>query len=327
MRARRNNSVADARATLDQPGPSGTLKIASPATGNDGKWLSLRLRLWPHGSESEHLRDMANIMARGHYVRLALAHDGSAIGFVEASKRVDYVNGTSSSPVVFIEGLYVEPAMRRKGIARALVAGVEQWALAEHCAEIASDSPLDNVVAHAAHRAFGFEETERVVYFRRAVQAPLDDLAAAFPLLVPAAIAWAENQSRIVIEHGDALKEQGMALARRVGVCQPERIRMGVVDRVPLPDDVALRNAAIKTGLLGADTIGLTLGYAVLICRGHEATPRLLSHEFRHVHQYEIAGSIAAFLPGYLQQILAYGYANAPLEIDARNHEMREENS
>ena len=76
------------------------------------------------------------------------------------------------------------------------------------------------------------------------------------------------------------------------------------------------------TGLLGPNMVGLTLGYAVLVCRGHEATPRLLSHEFRHVHQYEIAGSIAAFLPGYLHQIVAYGYANAPLEIDARNHEL-----
>jgi hypothetical protein len=69
--------------------------------------------------------------------------------------------------------------------------------------------------------------------------------------------------------------------------------------------------------------IGLTLGYAVLVCRDHEARPRVLSHEFRHVHQYEVAGSIAAFLPGYLQQIVAHGYANAPLEIDARFNRTR----
>lgn len=67
--------------------------------------------------------------------------------------------------------------------------------------------------------------------------------------------------------------------------------------------------------------VGLTLGYAVLICRGHEASPRFLSHEFRHVHQYEAAGSIASFLPGYLQQIIAYGYPHAPSELDARAHE------
>jgi hypothetical protein len=150
----------------------------------------------------------------------------------------------------------------------------------------------------------------------------LTDLAAALPALLPNAIAWAENQSQIVIDRGATLNEPQLALACRVGVHQPERIRVGVVDRLPLPDDAALRSAAIQTGLLGPNMIGLTLGYAVLICRGHEAMPRLLSHEFRHVHQYEVAGSIAAFLPQYLQQIVTYGYANAPLEIDARNHEL-----
>lgn len=39
-------------------------------------------------------------------------------------------------------------------------------------------------------------------------------------------------------------------------------------------------------------------------------------------HQYEQAGSIAAFLPRYLQQIVTVGYNNAPFEIDARSHEL-----
>ena len=89
------------------------------------------------------------------------------MGLVEASRRVDYVNGTSSSPVAFLEGLYVVPASRRQGVARTLVQSVVRWALAEGCSELASDSLLDNPAAHATHRALGFEETERVVYFRR----------------------------------------------------------------------------------------------------------------------------------------------------------------
>jgi hypothetical protein len=64
----------------------------------------------------------------------------------------------------------------------------------------------------------------------------------------------------------------------------------------------------------------LTLGYSVLVCRGHETT-RLLSHEFRHVHQYESVGSISAFLPLYLQQIVEFGYDDAPFEADARSCE------
>jgi len=67
--------------------------------------------------------------------------------------------------------------------------------------------------------------------------------------------------------------------------------------------------------------VGLMLGYSVFICKGH-LTPRLLSHEFRHVYQYEQHGSISAFLPVYLQQIVEFEYTNCPLERDARAHEV-----
>ena len=50
-------------------------------------------------------------------------------------------------------------------------------------------------------------------------------------------------------------------------------------------------------------------------------TPRLLSHELRHVHQYEKFGSISSFLAEYLNQIISVGYDKSPLEIDARTHE------
>ncbi len=147
------------------------------------------------------------------------------------------------------------------------------------------------------------------------------DLEASLPALLPRAVAWAEAQSRSVLERGSALKAAELTLARRVGVWRPENIRVSVVDRMPVPDDAQLRIAAIQTGLLAAGTLGLTLGYAVLVRRGHEASLRLLSHEFRHVSQYERAGSIASFLPLYLQEIVVYGYADAPSELDARAHE------
>ena len=143
------------------------MQLRAPQGSSDNAWLALRSALWPDVSEAEHLSGMADALARGHYVRLAVTPRGSAVGLVEASKRADYVNGTSSSPVAFLEGLYVVPASRRQGVARALVQSVVQWALAEGCSELASDSLLDNSVAHAAHLALGFEETERVVYFRR----------------------------------------------------------------------------------------------------------------------------------------------------------------
>jgi aminoglycoside 6'-N-acetyltransferase I len=112
---------------------------------------------------------MADAVERGHFVRLARDVSGVALGFVEASKRVDYVNGTSTSPVAFLEGIYVVPEFRRRGVARSLVDAVVNWARGEKCRELASDSLLPNTDAHAAHRALGFDETERVVYFRMVI--------------------------------------------------------------------------------------------------------------------------------------------------------------
>jgi aminoglycoside 6'-N-acetyltransferase I len=55
---------------------------------------------------------------------------------------------------------------RRRGVARSLVNAVVTWARGEQCRELASDSLLANTESHAAHGALGFDETERVVYFR-----------------------------------------------------------------------------------------------------------------------------------------------------------------
>lgn len=149
------------------------------------------------------------------------------------------------------------------------------------------------------------------------------DLRTALPLLLPAATAWAEACARDAAATGVALNEPGAEIARRVGVQRPELIRVAVVETLPLPDEPTLRAAALQTGLLGPSMVGLTLGYSVFLLRGHESV-RLLSHEFRHVYQYETHGSIAAFLPVYLQQIVNTGYDKAPYELDAQAHEIRD---
>lgn len=91
-------------------------------------------------------------------------------GFVEASIRYDYVNGATCSPVAFLEGIYVDPAVRHTGIARRLVEKVSAWAKGRGLAELASDANLSNKTSHAVHEALGFEETERVVFFRMSLR-------------------------------------------------------------------------------------------------------------------------------------------------------------
>jgi aminoglycoside 6'-N-acetyltransferase I len=132
-------------------------------------WLDLRQQLWPHCPREEHLAEMSSFCAQPERFAqfVAYAGSGQAVGFSEVAVRTDYVNGTDSSPVAFLEGIYVVPEARRMGTARTLVAAAERWAVGRGCRELASDAALENETSHAMHRALGFQETERVVFFRK----------------------------------------------------------------------------------------------------------------------------------------------------------------
>lgn len=133
-------------------------------------WVRLRQALWPQASEEAHRLEAAALLERpGGEAAAFLARNasGEAVGFAEATLRRDYVNGCDTSPVAFLEGIYVLSEWRRQGAARQLCRAVEAWAMGLGCAELASDAELANHVSHRMHDALGFEETERVVYFRK----------------------------------------------------------------------------------------------------------------------------------------------------------------
>lgn len=129
----------------------------------------MRQSLWPHHGVDAHSADVIAYLAnpRGSATFIARDQAGQPAGFAEASLRRDYVNGTKSSPVAFLEGIYVEPAFRRSSVARLLVQAVEAWARLQGCTEFASDADIANTASHQMHAALGFEETQRVVFFRK----------------------------------------------------------------------------------------------------------------------------------------------------------------
>ncbi|WDR07063.1 GNAT family N-acetyltransferase [Devosia rhodophyticola] len=134
-------------------------------------WVAMRKELWPETSLADHHVE-ATQMLEDNSDRLNLlvrTSDGAAAGFVEASIRHDYVNGCQTSPVGFLEGIYVRNEFRRQGIARHLMELAAEWTRARGCKELASDASISNFVSHQMHHTLGFEETQRVVYFRKVV--------------------------------------------------------------------------------------------------------------------------------------------------------------
>jgi aminoglycoside 6'-N-acetyltransferase I len=137
-------------------------------------WIALRCLLWPDGSQHERRVEAETLLQRPGraVVFLARSPEPGTIGFAEATLRDDYVNGCSTPPVAFLEGIYVQPAWRRCGVARQLCDAIAKWAAATGCTEFASDTELENVASQQMHLALGFRETERVVYYRRRIETP-----------------------------------------------------------------------------------------------------------------------------------------------------------
>ena len=93
--------------------------------------------------------------------------DNKPIGFAQCGLRYDYVEGTSSSPVGYLEGVYIEEQYRKNGYARQLVESCIQFSKEKNAKEFASDCELDNTASLLFHKALGFEEVNRVICFKK----------------------------------------------------------------------------------------------------------------------------------------------------------------
>jgi len=134
-------------------------------------WLEMRLALWPEDAEGEHREEIERFFA-GDFPRwpwaVLVAEDGNgrAIGFAEVSVR-PYAEGCRDPRVAYLEGWFVSPDARERGVGRALVRAAEEWGRSRGCRELASDADPQNGVSAAAHAAAGFVDAGLVRCFRK----------------------------------------------------------------------------------------------------------------------------------------------------------------
>lgn len=126
---------------------------------------SMALDLWPK-NEYMHLRDEFERFEgdEKQMVFLSILED-LPVGFIHVALRADYVEGADSSPVGYVEGIYVLPEFRKKGMSKKLLHEAEEWSKSKGCVQIASDIEDENVVSYAFHVGVGFKEVNRVICF------------------------------------------------------------------------------------------------------------------------------------------------------------------
>ena len=135
-------------------------------------------------------------------------------------------------------------------------------------------------------------------------------------LLLPFVHVWAKRHEREILRHGSRLSMQQLEDAARVGVQEPDRVRVRVVETVPPRLPRLLRKLAARLGLGPATTAGMALGHGIYVRADQYGRRELLAHELVHTAQYERLG-FGRFLKEYLRECLADGYPCGKLEAEA----------
>jgi aminoglycoside 6'-N-acetyltransferase I len=149
-----------------------TFRIRSATKEDTASWVRMRDALWPEHASASHATEVARyfagLLSMPLEALIAVDDEGRAIGFAELSIRA-YAEDCETDRVGYLEGWYVEPEFRRRGVGRALVDAAERWARLQGCTEFASDAELANSESASAHAALGFEETVQIRCFRKAL--------------------------------------------------------------------------------------------------------------------------------------------------------------
>ncbi len=127
----------------------------------------LAIQMWTEHIPEDLAEEFRRLVTNDDAVCFIKWLDDKPIAFAQCQLRRDYVEGTDSSPVGYLEGIFVSEGYRKQGFAAELLSECEKWAKEKGCSEFASDCELDNIESFRFHMALGFEEANRIICFRK----------------------------------------------------------------------------------------------------------------------------------------------------------------
>jgi aminoglycoside 6'-N-acetyltransferase I len=128
--------------------------------------LKMAEQLWTKYKKDDlatHLRNACN--SKTKKVFLALTPEEEVVGFSIFSIRTDYVEGATSSPTGYLEGIFIEAGFRKLGIAKSFIQQGEAWCKEKGCTQLGSDTWLTATESRKFHKKLGFREEDELVHF------------------------------------------------------------------------------------------------------------------------------------------------------------------
>ena len=130
-----------------------------------GILADLAVIMWDSHSVNELANEFSEMISRGNAQFFLKYENGVPVGFAQCQLRCDYVEGSKTTPVGYLEGIFIKEEYRRKGYARELLAACEAWAKENGCREFASDCEANNTGSFRFHKAMNFTEANRIICF------------------------------------------------------------------------------------------------------------------------------------------------------------------
>ena len=145
-------------------------RIRKASASDRPDWIRMRKKLFPDCPDDRQNLETDMMLNSDGIVLLAEESEFQLVGFAEIFIRHDHVEGTTESPVPYLEAWYVDPEYQSKGIGKALVEAAEQFALKSGYSQLASDADLDNDSSIEIHKKIGFREVGRSVHFVKSLK-------------------------------------------------------------------------------------------------------------------------------------------------------------
>ena len=128
---------------------------------------NLAIQMWTENTVPGLIEEFTDILSKGDAQFFLKYVENIPVGFAQCQLRHDYVEGTDTSPVGYLEGIFIREGYRHRGYAKELLSECEKWAKEKGCKEFASDCEIDNEGSFGFHMALGFEEANRIICFTK----------------------------------------------------------------------------------------------------------------------------------------------------------------
>ena len=141
------------------------VKIIRASNENLQQLTELALALWSNNKKDLIKSDFVYIIGHLNNRVLLAKWDEEYIGFIHLSIRSGFVEGADTTPVGYVEGIYVKPDFRRKGVAKELYHAGLEWLKSKKCTQISGDIWINDNMCPDFYVGMGFKEVNRIICY------------------------------------------------------------------------------------------------------------------------------------------------------------------